>query len=289
MIKEWDYSINTTLSPDKLTAGSADKAAWICSECGNKWVASVYSRTQGHGCPKCGRRKTGESEKKKSIQKHGSLADSFPEVAAQWDYDLNCGMTPEQLSPIDRSHKYHWICKCGIKWEATVYSLTHAKYIGCRKCRYKQIAQHRKEHPEANPFYGKKHTNESKSKIGASSKGEKNQWFGKKGELSSNYGKSFSEDHKAKISAALKGKAKSDKTKAKLSTAKTGKMMGADNPASKPVRQITMSGEIIAEYESIRSAEQALGIIVKASKIGAVCQGKRKSAYGFLWEYIIKE
>lgn len=54
------------------------------------------------------------------------------------------------------------------------------------------------------------------------------------------------------------------------------------NP-KRPVRQIDKStGEIIKEYESIRVATEQTGI----RHISCVCRGVRKSAGGYLWEYI---
>lgn len=56
LIKEWDYRKNDKINlfPNKLTRGSAKKAWWICSNCGNNWQATINHRTiRGHGCPKC--------------------------------------------------------------------------------------------------------------------------------------------------------------------------------------------------------------------------------------------
>lgn len=286
LLEEWDYELNSNFAPEKLTAGSHEEVAWICKNCGNKWTASIYARTHGSGCPNCGRIKAGESQKLGSIKKYGSLAEAYPRVASQWDYAKNIGVTPTDVSPVDKSKKYNWVCcSCGIKFESNIYNLTHSKYVGCRKCRYRQAGEYRKEHPEESPFYGKHHSDESRAKISAASSGSGNYWYGKTGEESPNYGRKFSEEHKAKISAALKGKKKSEETKTKLSKSKTGKMMGANNPNSKPIIQFNVNGDIIAEYDSIKSAERALGISGKASHIGDVCRGKQKSAYGFFWKY----
>ena len=57
---------------------------------------------------------------------------------------------------------------------------------------------------------GKKLSEETRKKIGAAKKGEKNP----------NYGKHFSEEHKKKLSEAKKGKHLSEETRKKMSTAK---------------------------------------------------------------------
>lgn len=289
LMKEWDYDKNTEFSPNTLTSGSKEEVAWICQKCGTHWVAAIQARTAGSGCPSCGRKKAGISKKQGSILKYGSLQSTYPEIAAQWDYEENNGVTPDQISPIDKSSEFHWICSCGTKWISNVYNLTHSKYVGCRKCRYKQAGQYRKDHPEANHSLGRHHSEETRRKISLAVKGERNYWFGKKGELNPNFGKTFTDDHKAKISQALKGRTVSDEMKEKLSRAKKGKKIGASHPESKPVRQLTMTGEFVAEYDSISSAESALGIIAKRTHIGDVCSGQRKSAYGYRWEWVSKE
>ena len=52
----------------------------------------------------------------------------------------------------------------------------------------------------------------------------------------------------------------------------------------KGVRQLDMNGVVIAEYESIHSASKHTGF--RIGNISNVCNGERKSASGFLWEFI---
>lgn len=82
---------------------------------------------------------------------------------------------------------------------------------------------------EKNPFYGKKHSAETKAKISTAKKGKK-----------------LSEEHKAKLSAAKKGEGNprygkpcSDETKAKLSTANKGYVAKTiEEHYSKPISDI---------------------------------------------------
>lgn len=54
---------------------------------------------------------------------------------------------------------------------------------------------------------------------------------------------------------------------------------------AKPVNQYDLQGNFIATYESCQEAALALGKPRTASSsIGAVCNGKRKTAYGYKWE-----
>lgn len=56
---------------------------------------------------------------------------------------------------------------------------------------------------------------------------------------------------------------------------------------SKAVKQIDKdTNEIIHVYDSTRLAEKALGIKNSNTHIGEVCRGKRKTAYGYKWEFI---
>ena len=52
------------------------------------------------------------------------------------------------------------------------------------------------------------------------------------------------------------------------------------------VRQLSLNGDIIAEYDSAANAARALGKDSKngGSQISAVCSGRKKTAYGFKWE-----
>ena len=57
LAKEWHPTLNQDLTPSDVSAQSNKKAWWICSKCGYEWKATIGSRHQGNGCPKCGREK----------------------------------------------------------------------------------------------------------------------------------------------------------------------------------------------------------------------------------------
>ena len=54
----------------------------------------------------------------------------------------------------------------------------------------------------------------------------------------------------------------------------------------KPVAQVDSEGNVIAVYEGIQIAAEATGC--EASKITAVCRGKRKSTNNMRWRYVDK-
>jgi group I intron endonuclease len=101
---------------------------------------------------------------------------------------------------------------------------------------------------------------------------------------------------KNKTSKSMTGKTHSDRTKKKMSEAKKGHPMytnawkekmkkGAWNSgtSSKPIIQCDLEGNIIKEWKSI--SEAAKHINKTSSAISECCSNKRKTAYGYKWEY----
>lgn len=85
-------------------------------------------------------------------------------------------------------------------------------------------------------------------------------------------GRKFSEEHRRRISEALKGN--------------TNARYGKDHPLSRPVRSITTG----KEYECANAAGKDCGSHSNypGSNILACCAGRRERAYGQQWEYIDK-
>jgi hypothetical protein len=52
LIKEWDYSKNTSINPEMISYGSTKKVWWKCSK-NHNWFTSVGKRTAGRKCPEC--------------------------------------------------------------------------------------------------------------------------------------------------------------------------------------------------------------------------------------------
>lgn len=91
----------------------------------------------------------------------------------------------------------------------------------------------------------------------------------------------LSEEHKKAIGEATRGIPKgplSDVHKKALSEALIN-----SPKKSKKILQFTKSREFIREWPSMSEAERELGI--SHNHICACCQGKRKSAGGYIWEY----
>lgn len=126
---------------------------------------------------------------------------------------------------------------------------------------------------ELNAFYGKHHSEESKSKQSEARKGKYI------GENNPNYGKHLSEDVRKKIGDSLRGKYSGDKNP-------MYGCIGDKNPNSKPVYCLQLS----KKFASAIDVERKMGI--KASSVTANCKGRRKSAgkhpttgESLVWQY----
>jgi len=109
---------------------------------------------------------------------------------------------------------------------------------------------------------GTKVSEETRAKLSEARKGEKNYNFGKKA----------SEKLRAKISEAMKGKKKTEEAIAKRSQA-----------ISKSVKQLSLDGDLIAVFDSMKQAGETLGIFKQG--ISLCCKGKQKTSGGFFWKY----
>ena len=76
LLSEWDYDKNSPLTPDNVTSGSNKKVWWKCSH-GHEWLAVIYHRVKGVGCPYC--------SNKKVLKGYNDLASKNPEIAKEWD------------------------------------------------------------------------------------------------------------------------------------------------------------------------------------------------------------
>lgn len=56
LLKEWDYDVNSHLSPYDITTRSNRVIGWKCSVCAHKWKTAIVKRTMGAQCPKCNKR-----------------------------------------------------------------------------------------------------------------------------------------------------------------------------------------------------------------------------------------
>lgn len=119
LMEEWDYEKNKGINPKLIGGGSNIKAWWICSVCGTEWKTYVNSRIKGSNCPMCLKNKLSAANSKPKTG--NSLAEVFPEIALQWNYEKNEELNPKDVSA-KSGKKVWWKCKNGHEWEATVSS-----------------------------------------------------------------------------------------------------------------------------------------------------------------------
>lgn len=124
-------------------------------------------------------------------------------------------------------------------------------------------------------YIGDKNPNYGNHKLS----GKNNPQYGKKGILSPNYGKHLTDEHKQKISNAKIGHVVTDKTREKLSNSiKELKLNNRD-----VIQYDRYTNQIINTYDSIVNASKNTNI--QSSSIIRCCQGKMKTAGGYIWRY----
>ena len=64
-------------------------------------------------------------------EKESCISQVRPDLAEEWDYELNNNLRPDQIN-IYSKLKVHWICSNGHRWNAAVYSRTAGN--GCPHC-----------------------------------------------------------------------------------------------------------------------------------------------------------
>jgi hypothetical protein len=69
-----------------------------------------------------------------------SLAEKFPQIASQWDYQKNAPLTPYDFT-YGSQHRAWWLCPNGHSFDAIINSRTHhadGSYGGCRYCAWER-------------------------------------------------------------------------------------------------------------------------------------------------------
>ena len=120
---------------------------------------------------------------------------------------------------------------------------------------------------------GNSYSNESKNKIKSKKTGQKYN-ITKKGHTHGNYGKIRNDEWKEKQHSAKIGKKYS--WGSKITQGKIGKGL-------KPIIQLSKQNEFIQEWPSLKQASFILKI--KSGDISCCCNGKQKTAGGYIWKY----
>lgn len=141
-----------------------------------------------------------------------------------------------------------------------------------------------------NPFYGKTHSDEAKKKMSEKAKGRvvsertrrligdthSRKYSGKK---SHKYGVKLSKCIREKMSKAHTGVKKTETHKMNISLSKKGK----ETISTKAVIQLSLKGDYIAQYSTIKEGEEKTGTY--STHIVNCCKGNMKSSNGYMWMY----
>ena len=112
LMAEWNWEKNNKFGfdPKTLTLGSNKKVWWMCSN-GHEWQAMVSNRNKGRGCPYC--------SGKKVLTGYNDLQTLNPELAKEWNDDLNGDLKPTDFTMHSR-RKVWWQCKKGHQWQSRI-------------------------------------------------------------------------------------------------------------------------------------------------------------------------
>lgn len=128
LAKEWDHEQNT-LKPHEITAGSSLKAFWLCRE-GHSFQTQVAIRKRGIGCGYCANSRV--------LPGFNDIETKFPELAKEWDYSLNDGLSPSEVLSGGK-RKRDWVCAKGHRFKQSMESRRSGS--GCLVCAGKAVQQ----------------------------------------------------------------------------------------------------------------------------------------------------
>lgn len=111
LAKEWDYTKNGDLTPQKVKAGSNHYVWWKCPTCHCSYKAQICTRTRGRNCPNCN--DTG------LVVGYNDFQTLHPDLAQEWHPTKNT-KKPNQIKAKSQ-YKAFWLCPtCGLVWKTSV-------------------------------------------------------------------------------------------------------------------------------------------------------------------------
>lgn len=131
---QWHPTLNKDVTPSKVLPTSSLSVWWKCDKGEDHvWKRVIDHRTHPRSpiedkCPFCSGVDT------KSI----SLATCRPDLAAEWDYERNEGLTPENVSKSSAKMVW-WTCPKGHHYQCTVYNRGSTHNTNCPICSGRQV------------------------------------------------------------------------------------------------------------------------------------------------------
>ena len=133
LAKRFDNEKNVDINIQDFSPKSGQYVWWKCDVCGHSWHSKVATVVNSKGnCPQCYRSNMTNNVISYRLNKNGSLADNYPDLLEEWDYDKNIDITPEIIT-VKSNKKVWWKCKkCGHEWQAKIAKRTSGE--GCPYC-----------------------------------------------------------------------------------------------------------------------------------------------------------
>lgn len=120
----YDWSINNTIQPTEVSAGSAKKILWKCF-LDHEYSSNIPEKLRGRGCPYCSGRKV--------LRGFNDFATKYPELVKWWS--PNNSIKPYEITY--GSHKnILWNCALGHEYECSAYNKNRSN---CPYCSGKKI------------------------------------------------------------------------------------------------------------------------------------------------------
>lgn len=151
---EWklycDYEKNKEENIDvfSLSRFSHIKVYWKCKNCGTKFSKIVSNVKEEILCNSCSLKKGISKKYLSRIDKEGSLAVKYPEIAKEWHPTKNGNLTPDMVKA-GSGKKVWWQCKQGHEWQATIASRSNG--AGCPYCSGRNVIKRVNDLATVNP------------------------------------------------------------------------------------------------------------------------------------------
>ena len=127
--KEWDTERNG-LQASEIGLSSRRKFWWRCPV-GHSYQNTVCTRIRTKGCKICSAPGHGERVRLTKLSRSRTLAESSPDLVADWHPSKNGDLTPQTVSYASKL-KIWWQCSIGHEWQATPSA--RQRGTGCPKC-----------------------------------------------------------------------------------------------------------------------------------------------------------
>ncbi len=157
LAKEWNYEKNNELTPTDVLPGSHKKVWWKCYK-EHEWQATINDRNNGRGCPYCAGKKISKG--------YNDLQTLNPNLAKEWNYEKNDGLTPANVTS-GSNKKVWWRCSKGHEWQASINNRN--KEIGCPYCAGQKVLEGYNDLQTVNPALAKEWNYEKNGRLTPSS------------------------------------------------------------------------------------------------------------------------